>query len=110
MKPNDFISLQLYPIDSSYNDSTIYTKKPFYVTSTLDSTIFEFKNLKAGKYELIALKDFSNNYFFDQNIDQIGFLNSHIDLPLDSIIELNIFKEKAIFSWADPFFINDHHD
>ena len=109
MKPNDFISLQLYPIDSSYNDSTIYTKKPFYVTSTLDSTIFEFKNLKAGKYELIALKDFSNNYFFDQNIDQIGFLNSHIDLPLDSIIELNIFKEKAIFSWADPFFINDHH-
>ena len=109
MEPDDFISLQLYPIDSSYNDSTIYNKKPFYVTSTLDSTVFEFKNLKAGKYELIALKDFSNNYFFDQNVDQIGFLNSPITLPLDSIIELNIFKEKSIFSWANPFFVNDHH-
>ena len=109
MKPDNFISLQLYPIDSSYNDSTIYRKKPFYVTSTLDSTVFEFKNLKAGEYELIALKDFSNNYFFDQNIDQIGFLNTPITLPLDSIIELKIFKEKTIFSWADPFFINNHH-
>jgi len=109
IEPDDFISLQLYPIDSSYNDSAIYRKKPFYVTSTLDSTVFEFKNLKAGEYELIALKDFSNNYFFDQNIDQIGFLNTTITLPLDSIIELKIFKEKTIFSWANPFFINNHH-
>ena len=109
MEPDDFISLQLYPIDSLYNDSTIYNKKPFYVTSTLDSTVFEFKNLKAGKYELIALKDFSNNYFFNQNVDQIGFLNSPITLPLDTIIELNIFKEKTLFSWANPFFVNDHH-
>ena len=109
MEPDDFISLQLYPIDSSYNDSTIYNKKPFYVTSTLDSTVFEFKNLKAGKYELIALKDFSNNYFFNQNVDQIGFLNSPITLPLDTIIELNIFKEKTLFSWANPFFVNDNH-
>ncbi len=109
MEPDDFISLQLYPIDSSYNDSTIYNKKPFYVTSTLDSIVFEFKNLKAGKYELIALKDFSNNYFFNQNVDQIGFLNSPITLPLDTIIELNIFKEKTLFSWANPFFVNDHH-
>ena len=109
MEPDDFISLQLYPIDSSYNDSTIYNKKPFYLTSTLDSTVFEFKNLKAGKYELIALKDFSNNYFFNQNVDQIGFLNSPITLPLDTIVELNIFKEKTLFSWANPFFVNDHH-
>ena len=109
MEPDDFISLQLYPIDSSFNDSAIYRKKPFYVTSTLDSTVFEFKNLKAGEYELIALKDFSNNYFFDQNVDQIGFLNTPITLPLDSIIELKIFKEKTIFSWANPFFINNHH-
>ena len=109
MEPDDFISLQLYPIDSSYNDSAIYEKKPFYITSTLDTTIFEFNNLKAGKYQLIALKDFSNNYFFDQNIDQIGYLKSPITLPIDSIVELKIFNEKRNFSWANPFFINDHH-
>tara|TARA_B100001250_G_scaffold139169_1_gene119188 strand:+ start:886 stop:2553 length:1668 start_codon:yes stop_codon:yes gene_type:complete len=109
MKPDDFISIQLYPVDSSYNDSAIYKRKPFYVASTLDTTVFELKNLKEGKYELIALKDFSNNYFFDQNIDQIGFLNTPISLPLDSIIELKMFKEKTLFSWANPFFINNHH-
>ena len=109
MKPDDFISIQLYPVDSSYNDSAIYKRKPFYVASTLDTTVFELKNLKEGKYELIALKDFSNNYFFDQNIDQIGFLNTTIRLPLDSIIELKMFKEKNPFSWANPFFINNHH-
>ncbi len=109
MKPDDFISLQLYPVDSSYNDSAIYKRKPFYVGSTLDTTVFELKNLKEGKYELIALKDFSNNYFFDQNIDQIGFLNTPISLPLDSVIELKMFKEKTLFSWANPFFINNHH-
>lgn len=109
MDPEKYISLQLYPLDSSYSDSTIYFQKPFYVTSTLDTTIFKFNNLKAGKYELIALKDFSNNYFFDQNTDQVGFLNSPISLPGDSIVELKLFKEKANFSWAEPFFINDHH-
>tara|TARA_B100000945_G_scaffold2846_1_gene2404 strand:- start:408 stop:2075 length:1668 start_codon:yes stop_codon:yes gene_type:complete len=109
MKPDDFISIQLYPVDSSYNDSAIYKRKPFYVASTLDTTVFELKNLKEGKYELIALKDFSNNYFFDQNIDQIGFLNTPISLPLDSIVELKMFKEKTLFSWANPFFINNHH-
>ena len=41
-----FISLQLYPIDSTYKDSTVFTKKPLYVTSTLDTTIFRFQNLR----------------------------------------------------------------
>ena len=43
-----FISLQLYPVDSVYNDSVIYNKKPLYVTSTLDSTTYKFQNLREG--------------------------------------------------------------
>jgi uncharacterized protein (DUF2141 family) len=109
MDSERFISLQLYPIDSSHSDSTIYIKKPFYVTSTLDSTIFEFKNLRAGKYELIAIKDFSSNYLFDQNVDKIGFLDKTITLPGDSIVKIKLFKEVSTFSWARPYFINDHH-
>ena len=104
-----FISLQLYPVDSVYNDSVIYNKKPLYVTSTLDSTIYEFKNLREGKYNLIALQDVSGNYFFDQSIDKIGFLNSLIELPKDSIINLRLFKERKNFSWASPNFVNEHH-
>ena len=75
-----YISLQLYPVDTIYNDSTIYFDKPLYVTSTLDTTIYEFKNLKAGKYSLIALEDKTGNYLFDQAVDKIGFSNQFIDL------------------------------
>lgn len=104
-----FISLQLYPIDSVYKDSTIYTEKPLYVTSTLDTTIYRFQNLRAGKYALIALEDQTGNYIFDQGIDKIGFINRTIELPQDSIIDLRLFKEKTNFYWDDPHFINDHH-
>ena len=104
-----FISLQLYPVDSVYNDSVIYNKKPLYVTSTLDSTTYKFQNLREGKYNLIALQDVSGNYFFDQGSDKIGYLNRLIELPKDSIINLRLFRERENFSWVSPHFINDHH-
>lgn len=104
-----FISVQLYPIDSSYNDSTIYTNKPLYVTSTLDTIIYRFQNLRAGKYNLIAIQDLAGNYLFDQSVDKIGFIEQPIELPKDSIINLSIFKERTNFYWDAPYFINDHH-
>ena len=104
-----FISLQLYPVDSTYNDSTIYTNKPLYVTSTLDTTIYKFQNLRIGKYVVIALEDKAGNYLFDQSTDKIGFLNRLIELPKDSIINLRLFKERTNFSWDGPYFLNDHH-
>ncbi|MDG1022807.1 MAG: Ig-like domain-containing protein [Flavobacteriaceae bacterium] len=104
-----FISLQLYPVDSTYKDSTIYTQKPLYVTSTLDTTIYRFQNLRAGKYALIALEDMTGNYLFDQSSDKIGFVDRLIELPQDSVIDLRIFKERTKFVWDNPYFINDHH-
>lgn len=104
-----YISLQLYPVDSIYKDSVIFTEKPLYVTSTLDTTIFRFQNLRAGKYSIIALEDKSGNYFFDQNIDKIGFVDRLIELPQDSILDFRLFQEKANFFWDKPYFINEHH-
>ena len=104
-----FISLQLYPVDSIFTDSVIYNQKPLYVTSTLDTTIYSFQNLRAGKYAIIAMEDKSGNYFFDQNMDKIGFNEKLIELPKDSIINLRLFKEKRNFFWDKPYFVNDHH-
>ena len=104
-----YISLQLYPVDSAYTDSTVYKQAPLYVSSTLDSTLYRFQNLKAGTYEIIALRDAASNYFFDQNTDKIGFYDRYITLPQDSVIDLKIFKEITNFSWARPYFVNDHH-
>ena len=101
-----YTSLHLYPVDSSYSDSTIFLKKPFYVTSTLDSVIYNFKNLHPDTYEIIAIKDVGGNYLFDQNNDKIGFLEKPITLPGDSVINFRIFKEIPNLFWTRPFFIN----
>tara|TARA_B100000941_G_scaffold158723_1_gene112792 strand:+ start:207 stop:1841 length:1635 start_codon:yes stop_codon:yes gene_type:complete len=103
---DDYISLQLYRVDSLFKDSIIYLDKPTYISNTLDSTNYKFQNLKEGKYLLIALKDLDNNYFFDPFYDKIGFMDSLIILPRDSIIDLKLFKEETDLVWEKPHFIN----
>ena len=101
-----YTSIHLYPIDSTFSDSTIFLKKPFYATSTLDSVIYHFKNLRPDTYEIIAIKDVGGNYLFDQNLDKIGFLQKPITLPGDSILNFRIFNEIPTLFWTRPFFIN----
>ena len=103
---DEFISLQLYRVDSLFKDSIIFNDKPTYISNTLDSTNYKFQNLKEGKYLLIALKDVDNNYFFDPFYDKIGFLESLITLPRDSVIDLKLFKEETEIIWDKPHFIN----
>jgi len=88
-------NILLYKIDSSFNDSIIYKKKPNYVTSTLDTSLFNFTNLKEGKYLMTALKEVTNDYLFNSRIDKIGFYNDTIILPKDSILKnpIVLFKE-----------------
>jgi uncharacterized protein (DUF2141 family) len=94
----------LYKIDSTYNDSIIYKKKPNYVTSTLDSTLFTITNIKKGRYLLIALKDISANYLFNAKEDKIGFYNRFIEIPNDSILKepIALFKEIGEFRFVRP--------
>jgi len=103
---DDFISLQLYRVDSLFKDSIIFNDKPTYISNTLDSTNYKFQNLKEGKYLLIALKDVDNNYFFDPFYDKIGFIDSLITIPRDSVIDLKLFKEETEIIWDKPHFIN----
>ncbi len=103
------ISIQLYPIDSTYRDSTVFLDRPLYVGNTLDSTYFNLQNLAPGKYEMIAIKDVSKNYVFDQGIDKIGFFNAPIELPQDSLMFPKLFQEIANFQWTRPRSVNDHH-
>lgn len=89
------INVALYKIDSTFNDSIIYKRKPDYVTNTLDSTLFKLTNIKDGKYFLLALKETNKDYIFNSKTDEIGFLNNPITLPTDSVIKqpIRFFKE-----------------
>jgi uncharacterized protein (DUF2141 family) len=93
---NKNINVLLYKVDSTFNDSIVYKQKPNYVTSTLDTTLFNITNIQKGRYLLVALKDNANNYLFNPNEDKIGFYSRHIELPKDSIIDEPIYLFKEI--------------
>ena len=102
-----FISVMLYEIDSAYTDSTIYKRPPNYITNTLDSTIiFHLKNLKAGKYTIVALKDKAKNNVFNQKSDKIAFIKDTVTLPTDSTFLLTLFKEIPDYSASVPSFVS----
>ncbi|MAU17696.1 MAG: hypothetical protein CMH46_19390 [Muricauda sp.] len=102
-KADEFISVMLYEMDSTYNDSTIYKEPPLYITNTGDSLpFFELKNLKAGKYALFGLKDVNKNNMFDQAQDKIGFIEDTITIPTDSIYLLNLFQEQLNYKASVP--------
>ena len=100
---DDFISVMLYAIDTAFTDSIIYKQPPTYITNTLDSlTTFSLKNLKAGTYRLIAVKDEGKNNLFDQDEDKIGFVLDTITLPTDSTYTLRLFREIRDFDVVQP--------
>ena len=102
-KVDQFVSVMLYELDSTYTDSTIYKRPPNYITNTLDSaTTFKLNFLKEGKYALFAVKDEGKNNLFDQKVDKIGFVTDTISLPTDSIYALTLFKEIPDYQAAVP--------
>jgi len=106
-KPEEFVSVMLYEMDSTFTDSVIYKEKPNYITSTLDSTTtFLLENLKAGNYLMVALKDENSNYTFEQKTDKIGFVDDFISIPTDSSYTIELFKEKINFKATRPNLIS----
>ena len=98
-----FVSVMLYDVTKNYNDSIVYKQTPRYVTNTLDSLkTFKLENLKAGKYLLVAMKDYNSNNKFDPKKDKIGFYKQFISVPNDTVYELELFKEHLPFKAIKP--------
>lgn len=102
--PESFVSVMLYPVDSTFTDSVVFKNKPLYYTNTLDSlTEFSIPNLKAGDYLLVAQKDIAKNYVFDPAVDKIDAVKHVISLPNDSLFKLSLFKENPAFSFGKAY-------
>ena len=98
-----FVSVLLYDVNDTFNDSIIYNENPRYVTNTLDSLkTFRFENLRAGKYLLVALKDYNSNNKYNPKTDKIGFSKQFITIPNDTLYELELFKETLPFKTFKP--------
>jgi uncharacterized protein (DUF2141 family) len=105
-KPDTFVSVMLYEVDSTFTDSIVYKETPKYITNTLDSvTSFSVENIKAGKYMLLALKDGNTDNKFQQKVDQIGFEKSFITVPTDSLYTLKLFNEELDFKATRPMIV-----
>ena len=106
-KPDNFVSVMLYEMDSTFSDSIVYKKKPNYITNTLDSTAqFQLDNLKAGDYFLVALKDNNTNFTFEQKEDKIGYKENIITVPSDSSYNVRLFKEIFDFKATRPSLVS----
>jgi len=98
-----FVSIMLYEINDTFKDSVIYTDNPRYITNTLDSLkTFRLENLKAGKYLLVAMKDYNSNNKFNPKTDKIGFNKQYIAIPNDTVYQLDLFKEVLPFKAYKP--------
>jgi uncharacterized protein (DUF2141 family) len=98
-----FVSVMLYDVNDTFKDSVVYNETPRYVTNTLDSLkIFRFENLKAGKYLLVAMKDYNSNNKYNSKTDKIGFSKEFITIPNDTLYELELFKEALPFKTFKP--------
>lgn len=98
-----FVSVMLYEVNDTFKDSIVYKENPRYVTNTLDSLkTFRLENLKAGKYLLVAMKDYNNNNKFNPKKDKIGFSKQFITVPNDTVYELALFREIPTFKAYKP--------
>jgi hypothetical protein len=98
-----FVSVMLYEVNDTFKDSVVYNQNPRYITNTLDSLkTFKLENLKAGKYLLVAMKDYDSNTKFNPKKDKIGFRKQFITIPNDSLIELKLFKETLSYKAYKP--------
>jgi len=104
-----FVSVMLYEVNDKFKDSVVYNQNPRYITNTLDSSkTFKLENLKAGKYLLVAMKDYNSNTKFNPEKDKIGFRKQFVTIPNDTTFELKLFKESGPFKAFKPIQTSDN--
>jgi len=104
-----FISVMLYEIDENFSDSLIFNQPPRYVTNTLDSLrTFELTNLKAGTYQLVAIKDRNNDYKYNPGREKIAFINEPVTIPTDTTYNLTLLRENLPLQPERPKQLNQN--
>ncbi len=67
----------LYPPRDTLDAQRI---KPIYYTKTDTSGRFIIENIKAGQYDVLSFTDKNNNFLFNPNGEDIGFLRERVNL------------------------------
>jgi hypothetical protein len=89
-KTENGILVMLY---SDLNDSVVYKSLPAYFGKTNDEGLFQINNIRAGKYNIRALKDVNANYKYDSELENIAFIDTLIDITTKQNIRMEMFQE-----------------
>lgn len=96
------LSILLYD-EETFNDSLVFKKVPLYVSVLKKgSSTFNFENLKAGKYKVIAIQDKNGDFKYQPKNEKIAFINESIDIQNSKPVRLKLFKEKSKFKTYKP--------
>ncbi len=92
------VFIGLYPHEQ-FRDSSVFKISPYYVAKVQKNGSFNFTHLKKGTYDVIVLADENGNYVYNPKTEAIGFLDKSIEIPRDSVISIDLFREKMPFSF-----------
>lgn len=99
-KAAEGVLVMLYPQRAVQNDSVqeaVLNLQPSYFAKTNKDGLYQIRNVKADRYKVYALKDGNFNYIYDQPNEQLGFMDSLIDMTdtLPAKADLLIFTEEG---------------
>lgn len=96
----------IFPVEQ---DSLLGKKRPSIYTQTDSAGNFTLKNLRSNQYRIYALKESASDRIYNPGEDEIGFLDSVIDLKKNVAgLQFRVFKEEpAKFKINDRKIEND---
>ena len=100
-KPKKDITVMLYDTNE---DSIVTFSKPYYFANTGKNGKFKISHIKPGYFKIFALKDKNNNYLFDMDEEEIGFVDTMVLINDDTIKKKILIK---LFKPIPPLRITD---
>lgn len=93
--PDSGMLVTLY--EAGENDTSVFRKKPVYATRANATGEFSFRALPPRPFRMYAIQDANNNFIYDPEEEQVGFLDSLAIPGTDSLNSYTIrfFKEVA---------------
>ena len=88
------ILVMLYALEKTSADSFPYHERPDYFGKTNDLGNYVINNIKPGKYKIFALKEGNSNYLFDSDDEQIGYVDSVLEITKSLSVDLSLFQEQ----------------
>jgi len=95
-EPVENVAVMLY---ENQSDSAIVLERPYYFARTDKIGLYEFDNLRAGTFRVVAIEDADQNLRWGGETERIAFLDSTIVLndSLQKAINLVLFKNRPKF-------------